>query len=238
MKKLKQVATLIVSNVDKHSFSEEVPVRLCNYVDVYKKEIITSDINFMNATATLDEIERFRLKAGDVVITKDSEEWTDIAVPALIKYEANDFICGYHLAILRPNRKIIESEYLFRILQSSVIATQFHVSANGVTRYGLSHQSIKDVLIPVPPIDEQKEIVRYVQKNTESFNRAISFCKHEIDLIREYRTRLISDVVTGKRDVRGIGLPEIKDITDFEQIEEQEILEDIEDTEEGVNADE
>lgn len=238
MKKMKQIVTLIVSNVDKHSFPEETAVRLCNYTDVYKNETITPDMDFMKATATLDEIARFKLKIGDVVITKDSEEWTDIAVPALINYEADDFVCGYHLAILRPNKEAIQSEYLLKTLQSSVIAVQFHIAANGVTRYGLSHQNIKDVLIPVPSIQEQKRIVAYIAERTSGFQKMIIDTNKEIDLIREYRTRLISDAVTGKIDVRGIKLPEIEDITDSEQIEEREILEDVEDTEEVVNADE
>ena len=58
-----------------------MPIRLCNYVDVYKNDRITSAIPFMSATASQDEIERFRLKQGDVLITKDSEAWDDIGVP-------------------------------------------------------------------------------------------------------------------------------------------------------------
>jgi type I restriction enzyme, S subunit len=49
------------------------PVYKDNYVDVYKNDRITDIVPFMNATASLDEIERFRLKRGDVLITKDSE---------------------------------------------------------------------------------------------------------------------------------------------------------------------
>ena len=51
-----------VSNVDKHIREGEFPVRLCNYVDVYKNDRITQTIPFMNATASRDEIERFRLE--------------------------------------------------------------------------------------------------------------------------------------------------------------------------------
>ena len=62
-----------VSNVDKHTREGEYPVRLCNYVDVYKYDRITQTMPFMGATASRDEIERFRLERGDVLITKDSE---------------------------------------------------------------------------------------------------------------------------------------------------------------------
>ena len=54
----------------------------CNYTDVYYKEFITDDLDLMRATATEAETERFTLRPGDVLITKDSESWDDIAVPA------------------------------------------------------------------------------------------------------------------------------------------------------------
>ena len=74
-----------VSNVDKHTKGDEFPVRLCNYVDVYKHDRITPAMPFMTATASRDEIKRFQLERDDVLITKDSEAWDDIGVPALVR---------------------------------------------------------------------------------------------------------------------------------------------------------
>ena len=71
--RLREVATIIVSNVDKKSKDKEWPVRLCNYTDVYKHDIIESNQKFMESTATLAQIQKFRLNADDVIITKDSE---------------------------------------------------------------------------------------------------------------------------------------------------------------------
>src|SRR5688500_5284111 len=134
-----------VSNVDKHAKDGENPVRLCNYVDVYKNDRIRSSMPFMIATATAEEIDRFRLRAGDVLITKDSESWKDIGVPALVEETVTDLISGYHLALLRPFPERVSGEFLFRALQSMPLSYQFHVEANGVTRYGLSHRAIKSV---------------------------------------------------------------------------------------------
>ena len=102
MRRLRTVADMRVSNVDKHAREDETPVRLCNYVDVYKNDHIEQGMAFMGTTASTDEIERFRLQRGDVLITKDSEAWDDIGVPALVTDSADDLICGYHLALLRP----------------------------------------------------------------------------------------------------------------------------------------
>jgi type I restriction enzyme S subunit len=81
--------------------------------------------------------------------------------------------------------------------------TQFSIAANGVTRYGLSQGAIKAILLPVPKFDEQKSIVHRIDKATTSLNAAIRRATCEINLIQEYRNRLIADVVTGKMDVRG-----------------------------------
>ena len=202
VRRLRNTCLMRVSNVDKHKRDDELPVRLCNYVDVYKNDRIDSKLNFMHATATIDEIERFRLRRGDVLITKDSETWNDIGVPALVEDSHDDLLCGYHLALLRPIRKHINSMYLFYALQTACVSRQFHVAANGVTRFGLSHNAIKSVWIPVPPLTEQVAIASFLDRVSSDIDEAIKSAQQEISLLREYRTRLIADVVTGKLDVR------------------------------------
>ena len=204
VRRIRNTVDIRVSNVDKHTKDDEFPVRLCNYVDVYKNDYITENVPFMQATATTDEIERFRLESDDVLITKDSEVWSDIGVPALVGYVAEDLICGYHLALLRPLKTVLNGAYLFRALQSQIVAYQFHVTANGVTRYGLSHGAIKSAFLPTPPLGEQAAIVEYLAKATADVDAAIDRARREIELLREYRARLIADVVTGKLDVRAV----------------------------------
>ena len=111
MRRIKNVVDMKVSNVDKHVREGESPVRLCNYSDVYKNDRITARMSFMEATATAKEIERFRLKPDDVLITKDSEVWNEIAIPALVEYAAEDLVCGYHLALLRPRDMFLTPDY-------------------------------------------------------------------------------------------------------------------------------
>jgi type I restriction enzyme S subunit len=78
---------------------------------------------------------------------------------------------------------------------------------------------MKSILLPLPPtIEEQKRIVASVNESSESILAAIERAEREIDLIREYRTRLIADVVTGKVDVRGLAPAEAP--LDDEQIDE------------------
>ena len=194
-RRLGKVVELRVSNIDKHTKEEELPVRLCNYVDVYKNDRITQQIPFMAATASADEIWKFRLHQDDVLITKDSEAWNDIGVPALVTEPADDLISGYHLAILRP-REGTYGPYLFWALQSKPTAYQFHAEAKGVTRYGLSQNGIQSVNLPVPPPEEQVAIVRFLDHADEQIQRYIASKERLIALLAEERQALIHQAVT------------------------------------------
>lgn len=194
--RLGRITTMLVSNIDKHSKEDELPVRLCNYVDVYKNDRITERMSFMRATASADEAKHFRLRVGDVAITKDSETWNDIGVPALVEYAAPDLVYGYHLAVLRPKPQVVTGAFLHRVLESRAVAYQFHVSANGVTRFGLSHGSIKSVLIPVPPVPEQSAIIRYLDHADRRIRRYIRAKQKLIKLLEEQKQAIIHRAVT------------------------------------------
>ena len=61
----------------------------------------------------------------------------------------------------------------------------------------------------MPSLEEQKSILEFIENESELIDQAITRAEREIELIREYRARLISDVVTGQVDVRGIEVPEL-----------------------------
>ena len=195
MRRLRTVADMRVSNVDKHAREDESPVRLCNYVDVYKNDHIEQGMAFMGTTASTDEIERFRLQRGDVLITKDSEAWDDIGVPALVTDSADDLICGYHLALLRPSTEILGA-YLARALQTDGVAYQFHVRANGVTRYGLTHTGIQSVQLPFPRLPEQTAIVRYLDHADRRIRRYVNAKRKFIALLKEEKQAVVNRAVT------------------------------------------
>ena len=195
VRRLRTVAEMRVSNVDKRIRESEFPVRLCNYVDVYKNDRITLVLPFMNATASREEIERFRLERGDVLITKDSEAWDDIGVPSLVVESAYDLLSGYHLALLRPLKEILGA-YLAWVLQDKSVAYQFHVRARGVTRYGLTHAGIQSVRIPLPPLSEQRAIVRYLDYVDRRIRRYIDAKQKLVDLLEEEKQAIINQAVT------------------------------------------
>jgi type I restriction enzyme S subunit len=196
VKRLKALASYRVSNVDKVPSEEEIPVRLCNYTDVYYNELIRLDMAFMEGTATFDEISRFALRKNDVLITKDSEEWSDIAVPALVEETAPDIVCGYHLAIVRPIPSKLHGAFLLRLLQSPAVNQQFQLAATGVTRYGLPKGAIGNAWLPVPPLDEQMAIADFLSVPLSKIEILVQRKHAIIEKLREKRSALISSVVT------------------------------------------
>ena len=196
VKRLKQVTDIAFSSVDKLSHEDEKPVLLSNYVDVYKNEQITSDLEFMKATASDDEIKRFTLRKNDVMITKDSESWNDIAVPAYVPNDLENVLCGYHLALIRPIPDEMDGKFLLRALQSKTIRYQFEVEATGITRYGIDQYAIGSAFFPVPPISEQQKIAAYLDHQTAKIDALIAKKERLLDLLAEQRSALISRAVT------------------------------------------
>lgn len=198
-KRLKYISDLRFSNVDKHTIEGEEIVRLCNYVDVYKNDFITNDMELMKASATLAEIDKFSVLKNDIIITKDSETPEDIAVPTLVIEDLENVVCGYHLALIRADETQILSEYLFRVFQSKKINSHFRIGATGVTRVGLSLDDITGVSIPFPKsLSEQSQIINHIKTETTTIDTAIAKTLKEIELIKEYKEAMIAEAVMGK----------------------------------------
>jgi len=98
---------------------------------------------------------------------------------------------------------------------------------------------LKDFPVVIPPLQEQKAIIAYVESQTRGLDQSIAHIRREIDLIREYRTRLIADVVTGKVDVRSLAPaePPVDDELLDEAFDDEEMLADDESELVGEAAD-
>jgi type I restriction enzyme S subunit len=211
--RLRHIASVSNSNVDKKSYKDGIPVRLCNYTDVYYNDFITDNMKLMKATATSIEIRRFSLHPGDVVITKDSEAWDDIAVPACVSEPLDNVLCGYHLSIFRPHPTMLDGRFLLRTIQANGVREQFWVEARGVTRFGLGQDGMKDALLPLPPIPTQKSIANYLDHKTAAIDSLIEKKRRLLDLLAEERTALINQAVTKGLDpdvpMKDSGIPTV-----------------------------
>lgn len=193
---LKRWASVRPSNVDKLSVKGEPPVRLCNYVDVYKNERITDEMDLMQATASVAQIERFTLQRQDVIVTKDSETPDDIGVPAYVPADLPGVVCGYHLTLLRPEAQRLHGGFLFWALQSSNAHDYFATSALGITRYALNTADIEQFPLVAPGHAFQERIANFLDDKTARIDALIAEKELLIERLQEYRKSRITEAIT------------------------------------------
>lgn len=194
-RRLKEVADVIPSNVDKLSVDGQAAVLLCNYVDTYKNERITASIDFMSATATQAQIERLSLKKGDITITKDSESPWDIAVPAFISEDVVGLVCGYHLSKITPEPGVMDGAYLSWALRTKPVNLQFALAAQGITRYGLSSSALADGIVPCPPHSQQLAIASYLDAETTRIDGLVEEKQRLLGVLAELRASVMGDAI-------------------------------------------
>ena len=143
------------------------------------------------------EVTRTRIQAGDLLVSVTAY----IGSVALAPEELEEAYVSQHVARCQPLPGS-SSRWLGYVLLSTVGQTHGQISLNGGTKDGLSLDDVKNYQILLPPPDEQIAIVEHVDKATADVDVAIAIALRQIELVQEYRTRLIADVVTGKLDVR------------------------------------
>ena len=159
--RLDEIADIDISGVDKKVKDGEIPVKLCNFTDVYNNWAVTERMTkyFMLATANKSEIDRFSLKKGMVAITKDSETRDDIGMATYIADDLEDTVLGYHTALIVPDREKVDGRYLNAYLNSLRARTYFSNQASGSgQRYTLTTEGIGSVKVALPEMEQQKKI--------------------------------------------------------------------------------
>lgn len=173
---------------------------------------------------------------GDFVISLRSFEggielahYRGIISPAYTVLEPGEHVCIPYFALLLKSQVFIDNLTLF--------VTGIREGQN------IEYEKFSRSLLPVPPFAEQRTIARYLNfKLTELdqlialYRRLVGFSRSATErkgsLLFEYRTRLISDVITGALDTRGVPVPDIQASPGQDQLDASELLEEL--TEEGV----
>lgn len=135
-------------------------------------------------------------KKGDVLLSKDG------TIGKCIIVNGTDFVILSSLGLLRPNN-LIESEYLRYYLLSDINVKQMYSHIRGSAIKRLTISIIKELLLICPPLNEQEDIINYLNPKISRINNTINKIQDNINLLEEYKTSLIHHVVTGKIDVRG-----------------------------------
>ena len=144
------------------------------------------------------ELARHQLREGDIVIARRGE----LGRCALVCAGEEGWICGTGSLLLRCNGAVMTPRFFQLVFSSSGIANMLGAASVGATMPNLNAGMVARQRVPVPPLEEQAAVVRYVASEAQRIELAASHLRQEIELLREYRTRLVADVVTGKLDVR------------------------------------
>ena len=207
--RLGDVAEVTFSGVDKKTVEGEVPVALCNYTDVFYNRRIQAGMEFMAATATPVECERWALRQGDVIFTKDSETPDEIGIPSFVATDLPNVLCGYHLGLARPYQAMVNGSFLSRTLTSRTSAQEFGRIANGITRFGLTLDATRNLPILLPPLPEQRVIAAVLDSIDDAIEGAeaviAATAQLRDSLLHQLLTRGVPGWHTEWKDVPGLG---------------------------------
>jgi type I restriction enzyme S subunit len=158
IKTLGEIGEVTGAGVDKKSNPGEEPVRLVNYVDVYNRRPITSNLLSHWVTAPANKANRCSVRKGDVFFTPTSEVREDIAVSSMALEDIPDAVYSYHLVRLRCNDEV-EVAYRTHAFSAKYFLDQASVLADGSgTRYVVNLPNFRRMLVALPPRDEQRRI--------------------------------------------------------------------------------
>jgi len=159
-----------------------------------------SEVKYLDVP--LDEAAGATLRAGDVLMTEGGDidklgrgcVWRD-DIPGCLHQN--------HVFAVRCRREILTPEFLVGLMVSQHGRAYFQLTAKQTTNLASTNSStLRAFPVLLPPVPEQQAILDQILRQTSSLDAAITRTEREIDLLREYRTRLVADIVTGKADVR------------------------------------
>jgi type I restriction enzyme S subunit len=129
--------------------------------------------------------------------------------------------CNQQINVIIPTDKVY-AEYLLYYLRAK--PEDIFNTAKYTTLPILNQEDTKNILVPLPPLNEQRAIVAELDEKCGRIDHLVAAVQREVELLHEYRTRLISDVVTGKLDVRGVAVPEYEAVEETADTTEEEIV--------------
>lgn len=198
------VADCRPSNVDKKSVDGQQAVRLCNYTDVYNNHFLDADMDLMEGTAPPEQVERFQVRPGDVLMTKDSETNADIGIPSLVRTVEPGMVCGYHLTLLRPDPKALEPSYLFWWLESKEAKDFWYTNSFGVTRFSLVSPTVWRLPVRLPDLVEQRRITAFLDRETAEIDAMGAELDRLVAALRERSSSGAASLFGGPRYGLGV----------------------------------
>jgi type I restriction enzyme S subunit len=148
-----------------------------------------------------DGLDEFGLEVGDIALGMDRPIIGSGVRAATIEENDTPSLLLQRVARLRTTDSL-DAKFLLLLLRGRLFRDYMAPIFTGISVPHLSPQQIKCFRVRLPSLKEQQAIVSHLEAETSGLDIAVSRLEREIELLREYRTRLVADVVTGKLDVR------------------------------------
>ena len=144
------------------------------------------------ALSNAEGASRKLVKVGDYAVNSRSDRKGSCGVS---KYEGSVSLITI---VLEPFN--LNGEYVHYLFRSNPWVEEFYRNGRGIVAdlWTTNYQMMKSMYMPVPPLSEQRSIVSYLDAKTSKIDKLIANITKEIERIKEYKQRLISDVVTGQ----------------------------------------
>ncbi|MFT7293000.1 MAG: type I restriction enzyme S subunit [Pseudohongiellaceae bacterium] len=155
--------------------------------------------------ATHQRLSRHKLSEGEIIFARRGE----LGRCAIVTKKQEGWLCGTGSLKAKLNIKLVPT-YAYLLITSDGVVSELSLESKGSTMDNLNTETLGRVRIPVPPIHEQDEILKYVENVAGKYKSLISRAEAAIGLMQERRTALISAAVTGKIDVRNWIAPATK----------------------------
>lgn len=143
---------------------------------------------------SLRELSVYRLKEGDILVSEGGE----VGRAAMWRNELSECYIQNSVNRLRVNESVIDPKYLLYVVEGIGQAKVFENTVNRVSIAHLTREKLKEYSIPLPPLNEQRAIVKGIEESLRKIDKSVNGLQKSIDLLTEYRSSLISNVINGK----------------------------------------
>ncbi|HGH6015534.1 TPA: restriction endonuclease subunit S [Vibrio mimicus] len=176
-------------------FGEGYP--FVSYGDVYKNRELPTKVDGL-AKSTLGDQKLYSVLSGDVFFTRTSETADEIGFASTcFRTILNATFAGF-LIRFRPDSGQLTKEYSKYYFNAPMLREYFVKEMNLVIRASLSQELLKNLMVVLPPEEEQLQIFEFLEAQSSIFDNAVDTYKSQIEKLKEYKTTLINSAVTGK----------------------------------------
>jgi type I restriction enzyme S subunit len=186
------------SGIRKDEVKEE-GIPCIRYGEIYTKynRVVYKPVSFIDEETSKNSV---MIRKGDVLFTGSGETVEDIG-KTIVYYGETDIFIGGDIIVLRLNEGI-NPLFISYLMNTNFVQYQKSLSGRGEIIVHIYSKNIKEIITPLPPQNEQQQIVEFLDTRTKEIDDLISLEQRKIDVFKDYRKSLISEVITGKIDVR------------------------------------